>query len=131
MKLFASFFLVFTFLISCKSRDVSSIVGMRWVAEQISGKEVKGKSKVFIEFSDTTFQVIGKAGCNRFSCRYILNETELTFSEINATRRSCPDMYIEAMFFKMLENANSYSIKRNKLSLKEDGDIVAVFRVED
>lgn len=133
MKHFLFFCLITSFTVSCRQKEEPSLAGVMWVVEKINGKEVKlrdnGK-KAYLEFDEAFNRVSGKAGCNRFFGNYSQSKTELSFAEMGATRISCPDIYVEVMFFKMLEDTDSFSIKRNKLFLKEGSNIVAVFRAE-
>lgn len=39
-------------------------------------------------------------------------------------------MDIEVTFFKMLDETNRFVIKNDKLSLKNDGNVIAVFKAE-
>ena len=39
-------------------------------------------------------------------------------------------MDIETTFFKVLEDTKSFVIKNNKLTLKDDNNVIAVFKAE-
>ena len=54
----------------------------------------------------------------------------MTFSGMGATKMACPDMDIETTFFKVLEDTKSFVIKNNKLTLKDDNNVIAVFKAE-
>ena len=49
---------------------------------------------------------------------------------MGATKMACPDMDIETTFFKVLEDTKSFVIKNNKLTLKDDNNVIAVFKAE-
>jgi len=119
---------------SCKSAKESvSLTGVKWVAESLNGKEIKFKeseSGVFVTFEADGKKVFGRAGCNRFFGVYEKNESALTFSGMGATKMACPDMDIETIFFKVLEDTKSFAIKNDKLTLKDDNNVIAVFRAE-
>ncbi|RHR76111.1 META domain-containing protein [Odoribacter sp. AF15-53] len=119
---------------SCKSAKESvSLTGVKWVAESLNGKEIKFKeseSGVFVTFEANEKKVFGRAGCNRFFGAYEQDETQLTFSGMGATKMACPDMDIETTFFKVLEDTKSFVIKNNKLTLKDDNNVIAVFKAE-
>jgi heat shock protein HslJ len=106
--------------------------GMKWVMEKINGQGMKTKNdtrEVFIVFNDTTRVARGRAGCNTFFATYIKKEKQgLSFSGMDATKTTCPDIYVEAIFFKMLEETNNYALRYNKLYLRKDGETIAVFR---
>lgn len=119
---------------SCKSaKETVSLTGVKWVAESLNGKEIKFKedqSEVFFTFDAVDKKVSGRAGCNRFFGTYEQNESALTFSGMGATKMACPDMDIEASFFKVLEDTKSFVIKNDKLTLKDDSNVIAVFKAQ-
>jgi heat shock protein HslJ len=85
--------------------------------------------EIFIVFDDTSRVARGHVGCNTFRATYCRKEGwRLSFSGLDATKRTCPDVYVEAMFFKMMEETNGYSLKRDRLCLKKDDETIAVFR---
>ncbi len=121
-------------MVSCKTAKESvSLTGVKWVAESLNGKEVKfkeGMSEVFITLEAKDKKVFGRAGCNRFFGAYELNEAQLSFSGMGATKMACPDMDIETTFFKVLEDTKSFVIKNDKLMLKDDNNVIAVFKAQ-
>ncbi len=121
-------------MVSCKSAKESvSLTGGKWVAESLNGKEIKFKergSEVFITLESDNKKVFGRAGCNRFFGTYEQNESQLTFSGMGATRMACPDMDIETSFFKVLEDTKSFIIKNDKLTLKDNNNVIAVFKAQ-
>ena len=96
--------------------------------EEIKFKE-RG-SEVFITLESDNKKVFGRAGCNRFFGTYEQNESQLTFSGMGATRMACPDMDIETSFFKVLEDTKSFIIKNDKLTLKDNNNVIAVFKAQ-
>ncbi|MDR1274333.1 MAG: META domain-containing protein [Odoribacteraceae bacterium] len=131
MKRYLFFCLVFTLFFSCKPRIDTPFPGMKWVMEKIKSQGIKAKEDirgVFIVFDDSTRVVRGRAGCNTFFATYCRNEKqELSFSDVNATKTTCPEMYVEAIFFKVLEETNNYTLRHNKLHLRRDNETLAVF----
>lgn len=132
MKKLLFFFCFVAFaLVSCKSsKTIVPLTGVKWVVETIDGKKLQLKentSEVSMQFNEAEKRVNGVAGCNRFFGGYEVDGGKLKFSHMGATRMACPDMDVEQMFFKMLENTDSYSIKDNKLSLLQNGKVLAVF----
>ena len=132
-KIFFCYMLVMCML-SCRSaKENVSLTGVKWIAESLNGKELKFKeagSEVFITLEAGNKKIFGKAGCNRFFGVYEQNDSRLTFSGMGATRMACPDMDIETAFFKVLEDTRSFVIKKNKLTLKDDGNVIAVFKAQ-
>lgn len=121
-------------MLSCRSaKENVSLTGVKWIAESLNGKELKFKengSEVFITLEADNKKIFGRAGCNRFFGVYEQNDSQLTFSGMGATRMACPDMDIETTFFKVLEDTRSFVIKKNKLTLKDDGNVIAVFKAQ-
>lgn len=135
MKQFVCICLMLLSVISCKStKEKLSLTGVKWIAESLNGKELKLKergSEVSIVFNADKKQVNGKAGCNHFFGGYTEDGQSLTFSNMGATKMACPDMDIEVVFFKVLDGTKSFVIKNNKLSLKNDEEVIAVFKAEN
>lgn len=134
MKQFIIICVITSFAVACKTGKCPSLGEKTWVMEKMNGKEIKLRNdiKVYIEFEEKNHRISGYAGCNRFLGSYDKKEySKLSFSDISATKKSCPDMYVEVMFFKALEITDSYSLRKNRLSLKSNGDVVAVFRAEE
>lgn len=130
-KLLFFFCLVAFALVSCKSsKTIVPLTGVKWVALTIDGKKLQLKettNEVSIQFNEAEKRVNGLAGCNRFFGGYEVDGNKLKFSHMGATRMACPDMDIEQVFFKVLEDTDSYSIKDNKLSLLQKEKVLAVF----
>ena len=129
------FFCLVTFtIVACNSaKENLSLTGVNWVAESLNGKDIKLKEKdrkVTMRLESENTKVVGEAGCNRFFGTYQLEGEKLTFSQMGATRMACPDMDIELTFFKVLDETTSFVIKNDKLSLKNDGDVIAIFKAE-
>ncbi len=134
MKQILFFCLAVLGAVSCKSaKENLPLTGVNWVAESLNGKELKMKNsnqQVSITFEKAGKKVAGQAGCNRFFGTYATEEDKLTFSQMGATKMACPHMDIEVTFFKMLDETNRFVIKNDKLSLKNDGNVIAVFKAE-
>jgi heat shock protein HslJ len=119
-------------LLSCRSKTEASFSGMKWIVERVKAQGIKAKEDmygVYITFDDSTKVVRGKAGCNTFFATYHKTGSHgLTFSGLNATKTTCPEMYVEAIFFKILDETNSYSLRHDRLYLRKDSETLAVFR---
>jgi heat shock protein HslJ len=118
-------------MLSCRERVEAPFSGMKWVMERISDRGVRpGKMtmEVFIAFDDTARVARGYAGCNAFWAAYSKQEGCLAFSNLEATKTTCPDMYAEAVFFRALEETNRFALRRGRLYLKRDDETLAVFR---
>jgi heat shock protein HslJ len=101
--------------------------------EKINDRGIKPREnarEIFIVFDDANHVVTGRAGCNAFRAAYCRRDGgRVSFSILHATKMACPDMYVDAMFFKILEETNGYSIRRGRLRLKRDDETIAVFRL--
>lgn len=121
-------------MISCNSsRNMVKLTGVKWVLENLEGKPLQMKengNKVYIHFNDAEKRADGMAGCNRFFGAYELDGMTLKFSQMGATRMSCPDMNVETAFFKMLENTDRFEIKERKLLLMHGNQVLAEFKEE-
>jgi heat shock protein HslJ len=132
MKRYLFFCLICILLLACKAKVDAPFSGMKWVMERINAQVIKAKNgsrEIFILFNDTTCVARGQVGCNTFWATYSKNEGgRVSFSGLDATKTTCPDIYMEAMFFKMLEETNNYTLRRDKLYLRKDDETIAVFR---
>lgn len=121
-------------MISCNSsRNMVKLTGVKWVLENLEGKPLQMKengNKVYIHFNDAEKRADGMAGCNRFFGAYELDGKTLKFSQMGATRMTCPDMNIETAFFKMLENTDRFEIKERRLLLMHGNQVLAEFKEE-
>lgn len=127
--------LIATSLVACHNREHQKCIsGIKWIGERINGKRIhfqEQNQKIYMEF-DTLNRVTGRAGCNRFTGVYNVNrDGKVVISNIVTTKLTSPDMHIEAIFFKALENTDSFIIRRNQLRLKGEGNIVAIFSAEE
>ena len=122
-------------LVSCNSsKNMVKLTDVKWVLETLDGNKPEMKesgNEVFIRLNGTEKRISGMAGCNRFFGNYEMEGKKLKFSHMGSTRMACPDMEIESVFFKMLEDTDSFVIKDNKLSLMQKGKVLAVFKSDD
>ena len=83
---------------------------------------------VWIEFNYAENKFNGKAPCNNFFGGF---KTDLISSfkasAPASTKMYCGNMPLENLFFKLLEEANSYTLKDEKLSLLKDGKLLMLF----
>lgn len=64
-------------------------------------------------------RVVGHGGCNSFFGTYELKGTTIRFSGIGSTQMACPNMEDEAAFFRVLQQADNYTMKGDTLSLNK------------
>lgn len=116
----------------CHSQKDNVALGDKtWVLDSIEGQKVEMKvpdNKVTMQFDVTENKVAGMAGCNNFFGGYEQEGRKLKFYQMGATRMTCPDMEMERLFFKILENTTTFQIKGKELSFLRKGKVLAVFK---
>lgn len=124
------FYIAAMIFFSCNSSEERSLSGVEWVVMKMNGKNIDlgEEGDISIIFDAASHRVTGNAGCNNFFGTYTESSEGLEFSKIGVTKMSCPNIHVEMTFLKILEDADGYTIKGNRLSLKENGNIIAVFR---
>lgn len=116
------------------SKNMVKLADKKWDLETLNGQKVEMKDangEMFIQFNEAEKRVSGRAACNRFFGNYEQNGDKLKFSSMGATRMTCPDIETETKFFTILEKVDSFSIKDKKLSLMENGNVVAGFKMAE
>ncbi|MGC1204377.1 MAG: META domain-containing protein [Flavobacteriaceae bacterium] len=83
----------------------------------LNGEDVSS-NKLTIIFNDSTKQVSGFSGCNRFFGSYTLNNFSLKFSALGATKMLCQEdaNKIETNLFKAIGKANLVLFTKNGFS---------------
>ncbi len=88
-----------------------------------------------IFFSITGGTASGDGGCNGFGANVTIDGLQISFSEIVSTEMFCDGDGVsdrESEFFGVLNNANTYEILRDALTLfDENGEAIATFRATD
>ena len=82
---------------------------------------------------DAVGRLVGVSGCNDYSADYTARGSELFFTGIAATERSCADppgvMAFEAGYLASLPRVASFSTSLTELTLRDsDGETVAEYR---
>jgi len=99
-----------------------SLTDIRWKLIELYGEPVPGKKSLnsapYIEFARHENRVSGNSSCNRFFSTWETpGEGKLVFSAVGATKMACPEMEIEFLFFKVLENTTGYLLVDETLVL--------------
>src|SRR6056300_33893 len=91
----------------------------------LEGEDVSSY-KLGITFNDTTKQVSGFSGCNRFFGSYILEYNSLKFNSLGSTKMMCRGEAntIEANFFKALEKASLVIFKKDEILLYNENSFL-------
>jgi heat shock protein HslJ len=90
---------------------------------KIGGIAAKGDT-ISISFAALDKSVKGNTGCNSFFGNYSLDAFVLNFGDMAVTERYCdePIMETERAFLKALNDAGSYTMKDNMLTLYSKAD---------
>ena len=102
-----------------KLRD-ATLVDTKWVLVELRGKPVKSAEgkEPFIVLTREGSKLNGFGGCNTIQGSYIQQKgNRISFSKIVTTLRHCDAMATEDELLRVLNIADSYSIKGNSLQL--------------
>ena len=104
------------------SKAQPSIANSKWVLAD----DVKGKTPTLnIEAGKLT----GNGGCNNYFGEVALDAASGSFAvdKVGSTRMACDNMSSEQNYFKMLSEANRYSVSGNVLEIYKDGLLLMKF----
>ncbi len=97
-----------------------------------SGEKLKSlkDANAFIIFHLDENKVSGNFGCNKFFGAVKINEKEILFDKLGATKMMCADEMnkIENGFMQQLPKANHYEVKGNQLLLYQKKSLLLVFK---
>lgn len=98
---------------SAAAGDVSGSIDGDWRARV-------GGVKQTVTFDESTGQVYGSAGCNRFTGSYTVKGTRLKISPLAVTMMACPEpqMKAEQVFLERMQGATTYTRSTDTLTLK-------------
>lgn len=87
-------------------------------------------TSAFIRFDEARKQVSGNGSCNSFGGAVTINDDQLTFGNLFATKMYCEDVQqIESDFFAALGNVTRYEIKENCLLMYQGETLLLEFEV--
>lgn len=110
--------------------------------ETISGYAVPGAmywvqtigGEPFAARANITFpqpgQITGEAPCNQYEAKQTLPYPWFNIEALAATKRACPDLGLEAEFFKSLASMTLVEVSGSILLLSNDAGSEMVFRIE-
>lgn len=105
----------------------------KWVLTQLDNKRVEmpaGKENPYLEIDSLAENVNGYAGCNRMFGPVRIWGDSVLFSGLAATRMYCTEtQHIEDAFLKALDQARTFVLKGDQLTLRNGADL-AVFQRE-
>jgi len=96
------------------------------------GDEDASSLKLNITFNDSTKQVSGFSGCNRFFGSYSLEDNALSFEDLGLTRMLCHDEAntIEKKLINAIEKANLIVFKKDGFSLYDKNKLLITAKKE-
>jgi heat shock protein HslJ len=96
------------------------LTGTRWALMALGDKAVtvsEGGREAYIALNSVENSVVGHAGCNRISSTYKLQDAQLSFGEVIATRMFCQDMPTETALLAALKATAGWRISGSQLEL--------------
>ena len=103
---------------SCKSTN-KKMQGPKgkYIVQSVKTDSIADKEMTII-FNEETGQINGRGVCNSYSSTYVVSGESIKFSPAISTKMMCPEgTSLEYNFFQALLKANTFSIKKGKLSL--------------
>lgn len=106
---------------SSAEQPALDLAGTNWRLADTGGTEIENSGGVFVRF-EPDGSLDGFAGCNNFFGAYALDGSNLSISSLGATRKMCPELFmdIETTFMNALQNVRSFSISSGSLQLIDD-----------
>lgn len=110
----------------------TALVGTTWLANGVNnGRQGVEGIVAGVEMSavfGADGKVTGSAGCNTFNATYQVNGDKITIGPAATTRKACPQpiMDQEAQFLAALSKATVYSIRDQRLELRDDSGALQV-----
>ena len=101
-----------------------------WIVNDMSGQSPLDGSELTLGLFDG--QVIGSAGCNRFSGRYETSANTLIFGQLSTTGVPCPQILLDQQnaYLEALASVASFQVVTDQLLLlDEDGETVLSYDV--
>jgi heat shock protein HslJ len=101
-----------------------------WVAETLNGQPPVERSELSLGLFDG--QLIGSAGCNRFSGSYETFGNSISFGQLVTTGVPCPQVLLDQQneYLDTLESVASFQVANEQLQLSdENGEIVLTYNV--
>jgi heat shock protein HslJ len=104
-----------------------NISASAWRPTHIGEMRLDADSEMFVQF-ETSGDLRGHGGCNRFFGSYELEDGSIQVSPLGSTRMACPEpaMSFEISFMEALQTAANASLVSNKLVLRSAQDLVTV-----
>lgn len=106
-----------------ESASSEKIEDIHWKLTSLFGKKLvldEAQRKPYILLRSENNRVQGFGGCNQLMGSYMLKEgMRIRFSQIASTMMACPSLEDEQALFRILEEADNYSLKEGILTLNK------------
>lgn len=104
--------------------STSELYGKEWKLTELNGKAVVPDT-TFPQYPHLIFQekerISGNLGCNGFGGNIKFEKgNAITITELTSTEMACPNLEVEQEFFEVLNNAKSYTVQNDVLTLSND-----------
>lgn len=104
----------------------ADLEGTYWKLVELNNQQIRptpdNRREIHIQFRKESSKLEGFAGCNTIAGQYTVDKNNrLGISSILSTRMACDDLGLETVLVKVLETADSYTIKGFELSLSKGG----------
>lgn len=107
--------------------EINALQNKRWLLQNINGVTLpQMKQELYLSFK-AGGSLQGFGGCNSFSGAWIIANSKLSLSNINATKMACERDSIEAQFLKTLTIADDFYIAGEDMQLFQKGKMIANF----
>lgn len=106
------------------------VYGQTWIAEEVAGRPIAGGVEPSLVFNPDG-KVTGHAGCNGYFGSVIIDGEAMSFGNLGATRKLCPEpaMAQEGMLLQALDSTRGYRLQEDGLELLDGaGSTVVRFR---
>ncbi len=124
--------IIFSCLIVCSCNTISKVSETQktnpivspegtYAITTLNGKNTASYG-LTLQFKDSTQQISGYSGCNRFFGKYTFKHKTLTIDALNRTKKSCNDdiSHIESHFISALKKSNTVEITNTNIVLSHD-----------
>lgn len=101
-----------------------------WTVLKLKGLDQLSSAPTLV-FQEEDQKLSGFAGCNNYFSTYQLKGQEITFDHSGATRKLCPDMSVEDVFFKLLPEVARYEVVKKELYLYNVSDELLIIAMSN
>ena len=109
--------------------DDSGLIN-EWMVIKIKGLgQLSSSPTMIFEKEDT--KLAGFAGCNNYFYTYTVEGNTLSLGPAGATRKICPDMSVEDVFFKHLPHIARFEVVKKELYLYDQKDELLILAISE